>query len=85
MVLCSAVGCLWCLNQRWDSSVWEARQNDGFRLLLPVANYYGQCYAGFGIFWFMLIIYYERCMPMALQSRQMAFGLPNFLVWIFII
>ena len=67
------------------SSIWEARQNEGFGLLSPVTNYYGQQYTGFGIFWFVLIIYYGQCAPMAVLSRKMAFGLPNFLVWIFAI
>ena len=76
VVLCSTVTV---------ESIWEARQNEGFGLLLPVTNYYGQYYTGFGIFWFMLIIYYGRYAPMAVLSRKMAFGLPNFLVWIFTI
>jgi hypothetical protein len=34
---------------------------------------------GFGIFLFVLIIYYGRYTPLAVLSRQMAFELPNFL------
>ena len=63
----------------------ELCQNDGFGLFLPVKYYYGQCYTGFGIFLFMLIIYNGQCTPMAVFARQMAFGLPNFLSWIFAI
>ena len=86
-VVCSAVGCGLCENQWWDRTQVFGKlcQNDGFGLLLPVTNYYGQYYTGFGIFLFMLIIYYGRYAPVAVLSRQMAFGFPNFLSWVFTI